>query len=291
MSNSDKHPAKHEALISLALEEDLNQRGDVTSDLFIPKAHLSSASIVTREPVVVAGSRTAEAVFRAVDSDLQIEIVHPDGSAIEPGDSIMTIRGATGSILTAERTALNFLQRLTGIATVTQCYVKAVEGHKAKVLDTRKTTPGWRSLEKAAVAAGGGTNHRIGLYDAVMVKDNHLVAGGDPDDISAAIKVARDKYDGLCIELEVDTLEQLETYLKISDIDVILLDNMNPSTLTGAVAIRDERAPSVKLEASGGVTLDSIADIAATGVDFISVGALTHSVRAVDLSLELHSDA
>ncbi|NOX98867.1 MAG: carboxylating nicotinate-nucleotide diphosphorylase [Verrucomicrobia bacterium] len=279
------------SLISLALEEDLNERGDVTSQLFIPETLTSSANIVSREPVVVAGTRIAESVFLTVDANLQVKIPQPDGSHIEPGTVILSIHGSTRSILTAERTALNFLQRLSGVASVTRSYVKAVEASKAQILDTRKTTPGWRALEKAAVAAGGGTNHRMGLFDAIMVKDNHLVAGGAPEDITAAIDVAREKFPDICIELEVDTLEQLDAYLKIPNIDVILLDNMKPSTLTQAVALRDKLAPSVKLEASGGITLDTIPAIATTGVDFISVGALTHSVRAVDLSLELQSNA
>lgn len=291
MTLTDNSSSQFATLISLALEEDLADRGDVTSQFFIPEAHTSKATIVTREPVVVAGTVISGSAFLTVDPDLQIEILQPDGSEIDSGESIMSIHGSTRAILTAERTSLNFLQRLSGVATVTQSYVRAVENTEVQVLDTRKTTPGWRALEKAAVAAGGGTNHRMGLYDAVMVKDNHLVAGGAPEDITAAIKAARVKYSDISIELEVDTLEQLEIYLKIPNIDVILLDNMEPSTLTQAVAIRNEQAPSVKLEASGGVTLDTITSIAATGVDFISVGALTHSVRAVDLSLELLSDA
>ncbi len=291
MSQSNEIPQNAQDLIDLALAEDLADLGDVTSQLFIPADHNSSATIVTRESVCLAGIQTARAVFTTVDSKLEVETLHPDGDVIAPGGSIMTVHGSTRSILTAERTALNFLQRLSGIATVTQLYVKAVKGTQAQVLDTRKTTPGWRMLEKAAVAAGGGRNHRMGLYDAIMVKDNHLVAGGAPADISAAIDIARKQFANICIELEVDTLEQLQSYLKIPDIDVILLDNMNPEFLAQAVGMRDKTAPSVKLEASGGVTLDTIYAIAATGVDFISVGALTHSVRAVDLSLELQPNA
>lgn len=284
-------PSNADTLISLALEEDLAQRGDVTSQFFIPEDHQSSAVIITREPVVVAGTGTAEAVFHKVDPGLGIRVLRSDGSAINPGDSLMAINGSTRSILTAERTALNFLQRLTGIATVTRQYVDAVKGSKTQVLDTRKTTPGWRALEKAAVLAGGGSNHRMGLFDAIMVKDNHLVAGGSPDDISAAVKAAREKYHDIWIELEVDTLDQLDAYLRIPGIDVVLLDNMNPELLAQAVAMRDNRAPAVKLEASGGITLGTVAGIAASGVDFVSVGALTHSVRAADLSLDLQSNA
>lgn len=280
-----------QSLIDLALAEDLSESGDVTSQLFIPAGHQSSALIVTREPVCIAGSEVALAVFKTVDANLDVNILHPDGDPIDQGDSLMSIQGSTRSILTAERTALNFLQRLSGIATITRQYVQAASGSQAQVLDTRKTTPAWRALEKAAVAAGGGHNHRMGLYDAIMVKDNHLVAGGAPDDIASAVVQARELHGTMRIELEVDTLEQLQNYLKITGIDVILLDNMKPELLNQAVKLRNELAPSIKLEASGGVTLDRMAAIAATGVDFISVGALTHSVRAVDLSLELAAHA
>ncbi|MFK5923187.1 MAG: carboxylating nicotinate-nucleotide diphosphorylase [Verrucomicrobiota bacterium] len=287
----DSTPDPAHQLIALALEEDLADRGDVTSQLFIPCAHHSTANIVTREAICVAGTETALAVFRTVDADLDIEILHHDGEHLASGLSLMSISGSTRSILTAERTALNFLQRLSGIATITADYVKAVANSKAQVLDTRKTTPGWRALEKSAVVAGGGRNHRIGLYDAIMVKDNHLVAGGEPEDITAAVKQARQQFSSITIELEVDTLEQLDTYLKIPGIDVILLDNMNPDMLSQAVTLRDQVAPTIKLEASGGITLDTISAVAASNVDFISVGALTHSVRSVDLSLELQSHA
>jgi nicotinate-nucleotide pyrophosphorylase (carboxylating) len=291
MADNVSLPSGVDSLISLALEEDLAQRGDVTSQFFIPKDHQSKALIITREPAVVAGTGTAGAVFHKVDPELEIRVLHADGLAINPGDGLMAVTGSTRSILTAERTVLNFLQRLTGIATITRRYVDAVKGTNTQVLDTRKTTPGWRALEKAAVLAGGGSNHRMGLFDAMMVKDNHLVADGGADDIAAAVKAARGQYPDICIELEVDTLDQLETYLQIPGIDVILLDNMNPELLAQAVAMRDERAPGVKLEASGGINLDTIASVAASGVDFVSVGALTHSVRAIDLSLDLQTNA
>lgn len=291
MADNLSLPSSVDSLISLALEEDLAQRGDVTSQFFIPEDHQSRALIITREPAVVAGTGTAEAVFHKVDPELEIRVLHADGLAINPGDGLMAVTGSTRSILTAERTALNFLQRLTGVATITRQYVDAVKGSNTQVLDTRKTTPGWRALEKAAVLAGGGSNHRMGLFDAMMVKDNHLVADGGADDIAVAVKAARRQYPDICIELEVDTLDQLETYLQIPGIDVILLDNMNPELLAQAVAMRDERAPAVKLEASGGINLDTVASVAASGVDFVSVGALTHSVRSIDLSLDLQSNA
>lgn len=278
-------------LIDLALSEDLSDRGDLTSQLFIPEKHQSTALIVSREPIVLAGSYIAQATFLAVDPDLQIQVLHGDGSSIPKSGTLMSIHGSTRSILTAERTALNFLQRLCGIATIAHTYVDAVKGSQAQILDTRKTTPAWRQLEKSAVKAGGGRNHRIGLYDAVMVKDNHLVAGHAVEDISAAIIRTREQFPAITIELEVDTLEQLELYLTIKGIDVILLDNMKPALLSQAVALKNQTRPDVKLEASGGITLDTISAIAHTGVDFISIGALTHSVRSVDLSLELQPEA
>ncbi|MCF6311754.1 MAG: carboxylating nicotinate-nucleotide diphosphorylase [Verrucomicrobiales bacterium] len=284
-------PAESQHLIDLALSEDLSEHGDLTSQFFIPQEHQSTALIVSREPVILAGSAIAQATFQTVDSNLSIELLQTDGASIAKGDTLMSIHGSTRSILTAERTALNFLQRLCGIATTTHTYVAAVKGSQAQILDTRKTTPAWRQLEKAAVKAGGGTNHRIGLYDAIMVKDNHLVAGHAADDISAAISRARKQFPDITIELEVDTVEQLELYLTIKGIDVILLDNMNPQLLSQAVTMRDQTRPDIKLEASGGITLDTISAIADTGVDFISVGALTHSVRSVDLSLELQPEA
>lgn len=197
----------------------------------------------------------------------------------------MKISGSARSILTAERTALNFMQRLGGIASQTYEYVKAVEGTQAKILDTRKTTPGWRMLEKAAVLAGGGVNHRMGLYDRAMVKDNHLVAQGDIEELQASIdRLLADRPD-VEIELEADRLEQVEKFLSMKSVDYILLDNMSASELRQAVEMRGLRT-SPMLEASGGVTLETVRLIAQTGVDFISVGALTHSVKAMDLALD-----
>ena len=195
----------------------------------------------------------------------------------------MEVTGKSRSLLTAERVALNFLQRLSAIATQTSRYVKAVQPHPVKILDTRKTTPGWRWLEKAAVEAGGGTNHRHGLYDMVMVKDNHLLASNRLEDLQSAIDRVKEKNPSIKVELEADTLEQVSRFLTLRGVDIILLDNMKPDQLRAAAALVGGQ---VKLEASGGVTLDTVQEIASTGVDFISSGALTHSVRALDLSLE-----
>lgn len=270
-------------LIALALAEDIGG-GDVTTEFFTDPARRARARIVAREACVLAGMAQAEEVFRRVDENLAVQVEHEDGAALAPGDVAMSISGRAASLLTAERTALNFLQRLSGVATLTRTYVEAIQGTSARILDTRKTTPGWRLLEKAAVAAGGGTNHRIGLHDMVMVKDNHLAAGTGLEALQASIRRAREARPGLRIEVEADTLEQVRQFLTLEGVDVILLDNMPPPVLREAVALRK---PGVVFEASGGVTLATIRAIAETGVDFISVGALTHSARAVDLSMEL----
>ena len=207
-----------------------------------------------------------------------------DGSAFEIGDVIREIEGRTRSVLSAERTALNFLQRLSGVATTTRRYVQAVQPHPVKLLDTRKTTPGWRLLEKAAVKDGGGTNHRMGLYDQVMVKDNHLMACPKLDDLQDAINRVLKDRPGIKIQLEAATLEQVADFLALKGVDMILLDNMTVDDLRRAVKINEGR---LFLEASGGITLDTIKEVAATGVDAISVGALTHSSKAVDLSLDV----
>jgi nicotinate-nucleotide pyrophosphorylase (carboxylating) len=240
--------------------------------------------IIARETCVIAGMQTAAEVFRRVDADLHIDILQTDGTALSGGETILEVRGAASSILTAERVALNFLQRLSGIATITRQFVEAVGKHKAKILDTRKTTPGLRALEKAAVVAGGGTNHRLGLHDMVLVKDNHLSAGVDFSTLAETIQQLRKQHPNLPVEVEADNLEHVRTFLEIDGVDVILLDNMKPAEMREAVALGKKK---VKFEASGGVTLRNVRRIAASGVDYISVGALTHSARAIDLSLEL----
>ncbi len=277
-------------LIDLALSEDLGTRGDLTARCFVPASHRSVGLIVARQDLQVAGLPVAEAVLRKIDPTLEITLGKKDGESATAGETIITVRGATRSILTAERTALNFLQRLCGIATLTRRYVQAAANPAVRVLDTRKTTPGWRLLEKAAVRAGGGHNHRLGLHDAVMVKDNHLIAEDRATALEAGIRAVREQFpDTAFIELEADRLDQVATFLALDGVDVILLDNMSLDQLRAAVALRNEKAPRLLLEASGGVNLDTIADIASTGVDAISVGALTHSATAADLALDLQS--
>lgn len=270
------------SLIRAAILEDLGD-GDVTSEFFIPADAKSKANLVAREPGVMSGTEVALAVFREIDPTMQVAALIADGTAFEKGTVLMEISGPTRSVLSAERTALNFLQRLCGVATQTRRYVDAVKPHPVKVLDTRKTTPGWRLLEKGAVRDGGGTNHRIGLYDQVMVKDNHLVANSGTDELQRAIDRVKAARPGIKVQLEVDSLEQMRRFLDLRGVDMILLDNMSPALLSKAVRLNAGR---VFLEASGGITLATIADVAATGVDAISVGALTHSARALDLALD-----
>jgi nicotinate-nucleotide pyrophosphorylase (carboxylating) len=274
-------PSRHDP-IAIALVEDIGP-GDLTSRYFTGDER-RSARIFTKEPAVAAGVETAAEVFRRVDPQIGVKIVRHSGGTLEAGETVIEINGTISSILTAERVALNFIQRLSGVATLTRRYVDAVKPHHAKILDTRKTTPGLRALEKAAVVAGGGVNHRFGLYDMVMVKDNHLAAGQDAAQLGEAIARFREECVGVRVEVEADRLDQVRDFLKLTGIDVILLDNMSCDDMTEAVRLGAGR---VKFEASGGVTLDTVNNIAATGVDFISVGALTHSARAIDFSLEL----
>jgi nicotinate-nucleotide pyrophosphorylase (carboxylating) len=270
-------------LIGLALQEDLGS-GDVTSSFFIPAGDRARASILAKEPGTAAGVEVAAEVFSRVDSELSVRLLAGSGTGVAPGDSVLEVAGATRSILAGERLALNFIQRLSGIATATRRYVDAVRGTKAKILDTRKTTPGLRAFEKAAVVAGGGNNHRFGLHDMILVKDNHLAAAGGTHHLGGAIRKAKAERPEIRIEVEADTLDQVRAFLAVGGIDVILLDNMTPGEMRQAVRMAAGR---VLLEASGGVTLASVRTIAETGVDLISVGAITHSVRALDFSLEL----
>jgi nicotinate-nucleotide pyrophosphorylase (carboxylating) len=274
-------------LIQIALREDLGATGDVTSRAFIPIGSKSEGRIVARSGCTVAGLSVAREVFQRVDPELVISMGCSEGDCLLPGGVLMTLSGSTRSILSAERTALNFLGRLCGIATLSSKYAAVVRGLKVQLLDTRKTTPGWRKLEKDAVKAGGCENHRMGLDDAVLVKDNHLAALGDLGLLPSAINRIRAENPGMTVEIEADTLEQLDRLLRMSGIDVILLDNMTPEMMRSAVDLRSRIAPGVLLEASGGVTLESLRSIAETGVDRISVGALTHSVTNSDLSLDL----
>ncbi|MEY2521192.1 MAG: hypothetical protein QOF24_2951 [Verrucomicrobiota bacterium] len=269
--------------ITIALREDIGD-GDITTEFFIPKGLHALGRIVARERAIVAGGQTAAEVFRRVNPKLNVEILQPDGASLMGGETVLEVRGAASSILTAERVALNFLQRLSGIATLTHEFVQAAGKSRAKILDTRKTTPGLRALEKAAVVAGGGANHRFNLSDMVLIKDNHLAAGSGLSGFASAIQRLRQERPGIRIEVEADRLEQVRSFVEIEGIDVILLDNMKPSEMREAVAVGKKK---VKFEASGGVTLKTVRQIAATGVDYISVGALTHSARAIDFSLEL----
>jgi nicotinate-nucleotide pyrophosphorylase (carboxylating) len=267
-----------ERIVHAALAEDIGA-GDVTTEATVPQDALGIAELLVKELGVVCGLQAAELTFRALDPDIEFEAFAAEGDVLDAPTTVARVSGSERAILTGERVALNFLGRLSGIATLTRRYVDAVEGTGAAVLDTRKTTPGLRALEKHAVASGGGRNHRFGLDDAVLVKDNHLRAAGS---IQAAVELVRAATD-LPVEVECDTLDQVREALA-AGVDAILLDNMTLERLREAVALAGGRA---RLEASGGVTLDSVRAIAETGVDEISVGALTHSARALDVSLAL----
>ncbi len=271
-------------LIEMALTEDIGP-GDVTSTYFVPASQRSRALLRAREDGVVAGTEVAAAVFAKVSSELSVQIVLEDGAQVSPGSVVLEVAGPSQALLTAERTALNFLQRLSGIATLTSHFVAEVTHTKARILDTRKTTPGWRKLEKAAVLAGGGVNHRMGLYDRAMVKDNHLVAEGKLAQLQDAIQRLKEDHPEVEVELEADHLEQVEQFLTLQGVDYILLDNMTLAELRKAVSLRGSRKQPA-LEASGGVNLETVRGIAETGVDFISVGALTHSAVGLDLGLD-----
>jgi nicotinate-nucleotide pyrophosphorylase (carboxylating) len=272
-------------LIGLALEEDIGS-GDVTTELFAgPDANVVG-HIVARIPCIFAGGDIARDVFQRVDPRLEITHRKPDGSELQPGEAALSIHGPASSMLTAERVALNFLQKLSGIATLTRRYVNAVQGTGATILDTRKTTPGFRIMEKAAVVAGGGKNHRMGLHDMVLIKDNHLAASGGIAGLQPGILDAKSR--GLKVEVEVDSIDQLREVLTLDGVDIVMLDNMTPDHLREAVALRK---PGLLFEASGGVNLETIAAIAKTGVDFISVGALTHSAPSVDLGMDFEAQA
>ncbi|GAA5120898.1 carboxylating nicotinate-nucleotide diphosphorylase [Luteolibacter yonseiensis] len=274
-------------LIELALAEDIGG-GDVTSLYFIPEGRRACAFVAVRHDGVVSGVEVAARVFVAVDPELDVEILIADGSRVAAGAMLIRVEGSARSILTAERTALNFLQRLSGVATLTARYVEQVKGTNARVLDTRKTTPGYRFLEKQAVVHGGGTNHRMGLYDRAMVKDNHLAAEGGVEAVQAAIHQLKSEKPGVEVELEADELDQVREFLGMEGVDHILLDNMSLEQLTAAVTLRGDRGRP-QFEASGGVTLKELKEIARTGVDFISVGALTHSAPSLDIGLDFES--
>ncbi len=266
--------------IARCLREDLRDDGDITSDSVIPSDALSEAHLVARENGVVAGGEVAAKVFTMVDSTVEVDQLVSDGTRVDPGTVLLKVRGRSRSVLTAERTALNLMARMSGVASATARLVDAVKGTGARITDTRKTMPGLRIFDKYAVTAGGGVNHRMGLYDAVMIKDNHIVAAGD---IVKAVSSARMSV-GADVEivLEIDSLDQLPVAMG-TDADRLLLDNMSIEELAEAVSVVGDRFDT---EASGGVTIETVREIAATGVDLISVGAITHSARQMDLALD-----
>jgi len=266
--------------VARALDEDIGS-GDLTALLIAPMAMIE-ATVITREAMTLAGRPWFDEVLRQVDANIAVRWQHNDGDALAAGATLCTLQGPARSILTAERTALNFLQLLSATATVTASYVAAVASTACRILDTRKTIPGLRLAQKYAVRSGGGSNHRIGLFDAILIKENHILSAGG---ISAAIDAARELHPELPVEIEVETLDELRDALG-AKAERLLLDNFSLPMLRDAVAInRDEGDPPAELEASGGVTLEGIAEIAATGVDYISVGALTKNVKAIDLSM------
>jgi nicotinate-nucleotide pyrophosphorylase (carboxylating) len=272
----------HQA-VKAALAEDVGG-GDATTISVIPSDARAKASVVAREAMILCGMAFMREAFLQVDPTIQFLYQSRESQSLEPGDIVATLEGPAQGILTAERTALNYLQRLSGIATLTRKHVDAIGDLPCRVLDTRKTTPGWRLFEKYAVACGGGKNHRMGLHDMVMIKDNHLAALGvvESEAIALAVQKARQAFPGLKIEVEADRLEQARWAME-AGADYILLDNMQPESLVQAVELNRGRC---LLEASGGIGLDTIHAIATTGVDFVSIGALTHSARSVDIALD-----
>jgi nicotinate-nucleotide pyrophosphorylase (carboxylating) len=269
-----------EPLVRAALLEDLGRAGDITTDAIVPQSACAETALAARNAGVVAGLDCALMAFRLIDPAIKAEIARPDGSAVAKGDVIATIAGPTRGILSAERVALNFLCHLSGIASATSAIVKAIEGYRARLVCTRKTTPGLRTVQKYAIRVGGGFNHRFGLDDGVLIKDNHIAAAGS---LKEAVARARAAIGHLVkIELEVDTLQQLEEALGLA-VDAVLLDNMTPDEMRRAVAMVAGRAVT---EASGRVTAENAPAVAATGVDLLSSGALTHSVTALDIGLD-----
>lgn len=268
-------------LVTAALEEDVGD-GDRTTRWTVPDDRFATARIVSKAEGVLSGLEVAREVFRQVDSSLEFETEMAEGAALVPGDEVVRLSGRAAAILSGERVALNFLQRLSGVATLTRSYVRQVEGTGVRILDTRKTTPGMRMLEKVAVRAGGGTNHRTGLFDMVLIKENHIAAAGGIGAAVAAVRSAN--AEGLRVEVEVTSEDELREAL-VAGVDVVLLDNMVPARLRSAVALVRASGSEVLTEASGGIDLTTVREVAETGVDLISVGALTHSAASLDLSL------
>lgn len=272
--------------IAAALREDIGS-GDITSKPIFPYRHKSKALLIAKASGVLAGMAAAKLVCQTVDSAILFRPLLHDGQTVAPGDTILTLSGPTISILQAERTMLNFLQHLSGIATLTALFVEETKGSPARILDTRKTTPLWRDLEKAAVLCGGGHNHRMGLYDAVLIKDNHIDAAGSVSAAVAAVRKSRHSH--VFVEVETRTLDEVRQ-AHASKVDRIMLDNMTCAQMAKAVRwLKSQKPPRIETEASGGVGLRNTARIAKTGVDFISIGALTHSAPILDLSLKIES--
>ena len=272
-------------LIRLALEEDLGSGGDVTSELTIAESTAARADVVAKQDLVVCGLFAAQATFEALDARIEFHLRAHEGDAVSKGSVVAHLEGPARSLLAGERTALNFLQRLSGIATGARAFVQAAKPHGAHIIDTRKTTPGWRALEKFAVRCGGADNHRVGLFDGILIKDNHVAAAGG---VGEAIRRAKARAPSLLkVEVEVTSVAQLEEAIAEKP-DVILLDNFDLAGIKKCVeVVRKAAGKTIKLEVSGGVTLERVPELAATGVDFLSAGALTHSAKAADLSLEL----
>ena len=269
-------------LIDLALAEDIGS-GDLTAKFFIKPGALAHAKIIARQSGCLAGIDAAGEVFQRVDSSLAVVLKKTNGDSFDADDCVLEVSGNAASILTAERTALNFLQHLSGVATLARCFADEIQGTRTRILDTRKTTPGFRLLEKQAAAAGGAHNHRMGLHDMFLVKDNHLATGLDSDSLQKMIDRARAAHPEANLEIEADTLEQVQNFYALRGVDFILLDNMNLADLREAVRLCP---PHIQLEASGGVNLSTVRAIAETGVHFISVGAITHSAPSVDFGLD-----
>lgn len=281
--------AAADVLIGLGLAEDLETAGDLTCAALIRPDESAAVQVVARSNGVLSGSPIGRMVFARLDPNVRWESHQRDGESISRGEAVATVSGPLATLLTGERTMLNFMTHLSGIASLTRRFVDAVHGTRAVVLDTRKTLPGWRVLEKYAVRCGGGTNHRMGLYDGVLIKDNHLAAWTESDSIAHAVIAARQRSPhGVSVEVEVDSVAQLRDALDGKP-DIVLLDNMDLQTLRESVSIRNQVAPGVLLEASGGVTLATVAEIAQTGVERISVGGLTHSAPALDLAFDWKS--
>ncbi|MGB8622754.1 MAG: carboxylating nicotinate-nucleotide diphosphorylase [Paracoccaceae bacterium] len=270
-----------EPMVRNALAEDLGQNGDITTRTVIPTGTGYHARINAREAGIVSGMQVAALAFRLIDPELSVRVILADGAPCKPGDTLMEVSGSAAAILSAERVALNFAGRLSGIATQTSAFVAQTKGTHTRITCTRKTTPGLRVVEKQAVLHGGGFNHRFGLSDAILIKDNHIAAAGGVRAVLEAVKVRASHM--IRAEIEVDRLDQLEEVLEVGGADVVLLDNMDTPTLVRAVEMARGR---IVTEASGNMRLERIAEVAATGVDYISVGALTHSARTLDLGLD-----